>query len=294
MNTIYQWAFKFLLIISFNNTYATGIETADSLFAAGNFVEAGITYEKYIFENSNNDSLVANAILKKVNCYKSLQRYDLIYPLLYRTNKFKLNDSLIAIIHFEKALGCYLDHKFELAKESILPLLNMNTEPELDRASVILYSLTLNELNKWEESKINLLNYINRAPNISNETRDSLINEINTDYSKENIPKLKNLKKARLYSFIFPGAGQVYTGHAGRGLITLSLIAGSLVFSYANLIRELYLASAAGAYLVYTFYIGNINQLHAQVANTNKDKKFVANSALKRKLSLINYTLSKQ
>jgi hypothetical protein len=74
----------------------------------------------------------------------------------------------------------------------------------------------------------------------------------------------------------------------------LSLIAGSLVFSYANLIRELYLASAAGAYLVYTFYIGNINQLHAQVANTNKDKKFVANSALKRKLSLINYTLSKQ
>jgi phage-related minor tail protein len=32
LNTIYQWAFKFLLIISFNNTYATGIETADSLF----------------------------------------------------------------------------------------------------------------------------------------------------------------------------------------------------------------------------------------------------------------------
>jgi TM2 domain-containing membrane protein YozV len=282
------------LIISFNNVRASGVESADSLFAAGNYFEAGILYEKYIYDNFNNDTLVASTLLKKVNCYKSQQRYDLIYPLLTRTNKLQLTDSLIAIIQFEKALGCYLDHKFELAKESILPVLNMNTGIELDRAAVFLYCLTLNELGKWEESKLSLLSYINRVPTISAELKDSLISEINMDYNKDRIPKLKNLKKARLYSFIFPGAGQVYTGNAGRGLITFSLIAGAFVFSYVNLIHELYFASAAGAYLVYTFYIGNINQLHSQVSNTNSYKKSEANTTLKRKLSLINYTLSKQ
>ena len=152
MITISWWVLGFLLIISSNNLFATSIEQADSLFSLSLYPDACIAYERIIYEHPEDEFIRANALLKKSYCYKAERNYFLIDNLLNRCNINGLNDTLKSQILFEQAFACYMNEKFTLAKSRILPVFNLNTTPELDKASVFLYSLILNELNSWDES----------------------------------------------------------------------------------------------------------------------------------------------
>jgi TM2 domain-containing membrane protein YozV len=252
------------------------------------YPDASIAYEQIVFDHQNDETIKAQALLKKSYCYKSEGKYSLIDNLLKRCDVNKLNDSIKALILFEQAFACYMDEKFELAKERILPVLNLNATPEMDKASVLLYSLILNELNCWEESKNNLVSFIKRT-DIKDETlRDSLIQEVNTMYQKKNIPHLKKVKTARLMSFIIPGSGQMYAGQPGKGLISLSLVALSSTFIYFNIVDQIYTSSAMGVYLFSFFYTGNVNQTHDMVKKRNNTKKNTTNTYLRKQITGLN------
>lgn len=261
---------------------------ADSLFQQKQYTEAGLAYERIAFENTGNEDIICVALLKKSNCLKAQQKYESINTVLLRCNLNVLNDSLKSKVYFERALSCYLSNNFKQAKELLQPLLSLNTTPALDNAAVFLYSLTLNELREWEGSKLNLLQYIKRIHGIDETKKAALTEQINTLYSKENIPKIKRLKKARILSAILPGAGQAYLGKTGRGVLNLSLVALSGVFVYANIINEIYIAAASGVYLTEAFYVGNINQ-NKRICRLRNDKKAdLANNEIRTKLAAIN------
>lgn len=294
MIIISGWVFVSLSIISSSKASATTFQQADSLYRLCLYPEACIAYEQIIYENPNNESIKANALLKKSYCYKAQHNYSLIDNLLSRCDINRLNDTLKAQILFEQSLACYLSENFTHAKERIQPLISLNTSSELDKASVILYSLILNELNCWEESKLNMVSYLKRAEIKDTKTRDSLMQVVNTMYQEKNIPKLKKIKTARTLSFILPGLGQAYTGKAGMGIVNLSLVALSGAFIYFNFVDEIYTSSAAGLYLFSYFYIGGINQLNKMVSKRNTTKKNEANAILRTQLVNINKTLNYQ
>jgi TM2 domain-containing membrane protein YozV len=279
------------LIISSNNLYAANFEHADSLFRLKLYPEACIAYEYIIFENPGNETIKALALLKKSSCYKAENNYALIDNMLNRCNVSDLNDSIKAQIFFARAWACYMNGNFEFAKDRILPIFNINTSPEIEKASVLLYSLILNEMGKWDESKNNLVSYINRIDIKDMNMRDSLLQEVNVIYQKNNIPTLKNIKTARTMSFILPGLGQTYAGKAGMGIISLSLIALSGTFIYYSIIDQIYASSAAGLYVFLYFYSGNITKLKPMVDNRNERKKEICNAALRIQLIKLNSQL---
>ena len=136
-----------------------------------------------------------------------------------------------------------------------------------------------------------MLQYIKRIPCIDEAKKAELTEEINAVYSTKNIPKEKSLKKARVLSTLFPGAGQTYLGKVGRGALNLSLVALSGVFVYANILQEVYLAAASGVYLTEAFYIGNINQ-NTRICKIRNDKKSIsANNNIRIKLAAFNAQL---
>lgn len=276
------------MIISSNNLCAASFEQADSLTRLGLYQEACIAYEQIIFENPGNEALKANALLKKSYCYKAENQYFLIDNLLKRCDINKLNDSLKIHILFDQAFACYMSENFQQAKERILPLLNLNTTPETEKATVFLYSLILNELMSCEESKNNLISYLKRAEVKNENIRDSLIQEVNTMYHKKNIPKIKKAKTARILSFILPGSGQAYAGKTGKGIVSLSLVALSGTFVYFNLVDQIYSSTAVGVYLFSYFYTGNVNQTRDMVKKRNSKKKNIANSFLRNQLTILN------
>ncbi|HOS47341.1 MAG TPA: hypothetical protein PLG57_01835 [Bacteroidia bacterium] len=280
--------FIFLSTSCFSSESDSLFAFADQLYQQKQYSDAGIAYERIAFENTGKEELVCIALLKKSACLKAMQKYEPINIVLQRCNLNAINDSLKARVYFERALSCYLSNNFDQSKKLLQPLLSLNVTPEQDKAAAFLYSLTLNELRDWEGSKMNLLQYIRRIPGADEAKKAALTSEINEIYSKNNIPRLKSLKKARLLSAILPGMGQAYLGKAGRGALNLSLIALSGVFVYANIINEIYVAAASGVYLTEAFYVGNINQ-NKRISRLRNDKKSdSANNQIRIKLAAIN------
>lgn len=276
------------MIVFSNNSSAATFGQADSLSHLRLYQEACVIYEQLIFESPGNESLKANALLKKSYCYKAEQKYSLIDNLLSRCDLNKLSDSIKAHILFEQAFACYMSENFSQAKKRILPVLNLNTTQEIDKASIFLYSLILNELDGWEESKNNLVSYLKRAELKDENLREALIKGVISIYQKKNIPKLKKIKTARIMSFILPGSGQTYGGKVGKGIISLSLVTLSGAFVYFNFVDQIYSSSAVGVYLFSFFYTGNVNQTIDIVKNRNYKKKNKANNYLKNQLVNLN------
>ena len=288
MITISWWDLGFLLIIFSNNLFASSIKQADSLFSLGLYPDACIAYERIIYEHPEDEFIKANALLKKSYCYKAERNYLLIDNLLNRCNINGLNDTFKSQILFEQAFACYMNEKFSLAKSRILPVFNLNTTPELEKASVFLYSLILNELNSWDESKKNLISFIKRTEIKDEKLRDNLIKEVDEMYQKKNIPKIRKLKFAKTLSFILPGSGQAYSGKAVKGLISLSLASLAGAFTYFNFVDEIYSSSAAGLFFFTYFYFGNVKQVTPIVNKRNTIKKNKCNAILRTQLINLN------
>ena len=285
---MWWWVFGFLLTVFSNNLYATSFEQADSLFRLRLYSEACVAYEQIVYENSGNESIKAKALLKKSYCYKAELNYSQIDVILSRCNVNELNDTIKSQILFERSFACYMTEKFAKAKEHILPIFNINSTPEIEKASTLLYSLILNELCEWDESKNNLISYLKRAELENNKQRDSLIQVVNIMYQKKNIPKLKKVKTGRLMSFILPGTGQTYAGKPQKGLVSLSLVALSGTFIYFNVVGQIYTSTAVGIYLFSYFYTGNVNQVKPLVEKRNNSKKNEYNAFLRSQLIKLN------
>ncbi len=266
------WVCGFLLIISLDKSSASSFREADSLFSAGLYHDAQIAYEFIAFENQDNELIIANALLKKANCLKAENHSDKVFQTLSRCKIDKLDDSLKANIYFEQSLSAFNAGNFNIARKTIEPLLSLNTNREMDLASVFLCSLILDELGEWAISKNNLISYLNRDTTISQSLKDSLKNNISLIYNPDLYPRLKKIKKARLLSMILPGSGQLYSGKPWKGVVAFGLVALSGAYVYYDIVSELYLAAAVGFYLGETFYVGNVNQVNAIIIKRNQHK----------------------
>ena len=294
MITTSWWVCGFLLIISSGNLYASRFSEADSLFSVGLYRDASIAYEQIAFAFSGNDSVIAEALLKKCNCLKAENHSEDIYHLLSRCKTTSLNDSLKAAVLFEQTLSAYLFGNYSVARKTIEPVLSLRTDPVMDLSSVFLYSLILDEQGEWATSKNNLASYFRRSEIISSSLRDSLLQELNVIYNPDLYPHLKKIKKARLLSMILPGTGQFYAGEITRGIVSLGLVALSGVYIYYDIIHELYVAGAAGFFLGETFYVGNVNQLNGIIIKKNQRKRNLFNATLSNQLSQLHKNIPAQ
>jgi tetratricopeptide (TPR) repeat protein len=245
---------------------------ADSLYNIQAYEMAALTYERIIYETTN-DIVFAKAALKKAACYKKLHRYELIENQLKRVALDKLPDTLVHAIFYEMALSNYLNSDYVNAETNINQLNFFVKDSSLKKESLYLEILILNELREWEAAKKCFQQYLyNHA--LSESKADQL-------YPIKTL-KLKNEKMAVRLSKLFPGIGQVYAGAFSEGLFSFVLNASFISLSMVNYLSGYYFTAGFIAFVpLPMFYSGGAAHAAFLVRKNNQLKIRIFNNTIK-------------
>ena len=261
------------------------VQLADSLFHAAQYEAAALEYEKCVFFNRN-DSIKEYAVSQRAYSFKNAGKYFDAYQNFLRLDTDNYTDSLKCVVNYQLGLMLYLSNYFVDADTYLQRNFNLPVSTSEYKKSILLDVLVLNELTKYSEARNKLMVYAsNYAPTA---LKDTIIFIVDTYYTKEQLPHLKSLSKARELSKILPGAGLFYIGKSGRALGNITFLLGSAAYTGINIYCGNYITSAtAGVHLMRLFYTGGINQLNVLVPLINYNRSRIFNDKIKSKLQCI-------
>lgn len=242
------------------------LQHADSLFKMELYAEAAIAYERSIYAADTNRTYYHEALLKKAFAYKATGQFSKAFLTLQRTDLLLLSDSVRWIVVYETILNAYLSGMMKEAERELLQIEHLNAKDTVRLNDFLfLKILVLNELQQWESAKQSFEKFLelHALPTaLSNEYYAFLKN-----------PKLKNPQKARTLSTFIPGAGQIYGGNIGQGLVSLGLQLGLLGFGAFQIWQGYYITGfASGLALLQAFYFGGIENAESATIRKNKEK----------------------
>jgi hypothetical protein len=248
---------------------AQALLVADSLMARQEYALAAAYYEKAIFDQNQASSddfrILTNQILhKKIQCQKALRTFEDAWQTAQRFDLNESNDTLQFKLRYEGALCGYLSQRYNEAFGQIQQTHFYIQDSSLTASLDVLEILTLNELERWTESKAVFSRYV---------TRNQL--KVNVGELYEFLKKKpKNPDKAQLLSFLMPGLGQVYAGYPLEGLSSAGLQALALGFGVYHVLNKYYLIGFfTGAGLFQTFYFGGARRASMMAEETNRKRK---------------------
>lgn len=262
---------------------------ADSLKQAGRYDYASIEYERAYFY-ADDVSTRAAALLRKAECLKAVEKFDMAEKCLMRMNYFGLADSMTYQARYEAALCAYLAGHFANAESQLMQLFIPGSvkNPQLTAGALPIYTLVLNELQKWEEAKQKFHEWVGFL-DLPSHAKDSLYDHIENLYSKKNQPKLKKQGTAKVLSSIIPGSGQVYAGYFWEGVANAFLQGTTLLLTAYGIYTGYYITSVVVSFgLFQKFYAGAIVRTEYLVEKKNYELTRKYNDALKKKIISIH------
>lgn len=246
---------------------------ADSLVAGGQSFEAGIAYERVLFEQP--DSLLyGQALTGKVNALKQQGRFSVAVQTLNSELTRNFPDSLLLALRQDQITCAYLAGQFENALSLLdrLPYLHPDrpTETPLTRAIRV---LSLNELQRWPEAAVAYRQILVQAG----------VDTTQTPYQQ--LPRLKSLEKAERLATFLPGGGQFYAGKPGEAILSLLIQVGGLYFGVTNFLAGYYLSAwGIGAATFGSFHWGGIRRSEVLVKQYNAQQTQRFNTVVKEQL----------
>jgi len=259
---------------------------ADSLFKNKLYSIAAIEFERAFFYAEDVEEK-NYSLLKKAECLKQLEKFELAEKCLMRINYFGISDTMVYTARHQTALCAYLSEHFTNAESQLLQMQLSVKDTNLTSASLPLFALVLNELQKWDEAKNVLLKYIKNS-SIKQTTKDSLKRETENLYQTKNYPKLKKANKAKVLASIIPGMGQVYAGYFWEGAANGSFQAIALLATAYGIYTGYYVTSAVVSFgLFQKFYAGAIVRTDFLVQKKNYKLLRNYNDKLKEKIIVL-------
>jgi len=251
------------------------------------------TCEKRIFfgyQNPDTFLIVSNLYTKTYvflalkNIPYALANYARLRPMLRTTNNLN-------VFFYNLSLLMFLNENPLTAKQFLdsITIKEPTDNPSLFFKYHLLNAFCFFEMNQPKLFKEELLTCINSDTLLSQESKikwkytiDSLINTFRYP---------KNLKKAKILSFLFPGAGYLYLNKASYFVTSFLLFSLSAAFIYYNIIWKCYFVSlTAGVFFIKTSYFSGINGLydvyHEKVVTKQKNQNKRIYSFI---LSKLNY-----
>lgn len=257
------------------------VKKADSLYAHALFYEAGNYYQKaaYYSVSPNNKT---NCILRKIDCLKQRGAFGEVDNIVSTMRTDNLNDSLLHQLLGQAALCSYLSNDFKKAESYLIMLeYNLSNKASLSDKS-LLYSLILNEQQRWDEAKLKVVDYINYTVTDS-VLKTAFFRQTDSLYSKNNYPKLKKPERAQLLSHVFPGLGQIYAGFPAEGLSSFALIVSSLALTGTAIYSHYYVSGIiAGDFLFGKLYIGGGKRADFLARKKNYQRVNKYNASIKK------------
>lgn len=238
------------------------------MFLTSNYYPAAVEYERNAFLSANNSERTI-ALLKKAECFKQMENFSEAEKITERIIYTNLSDTLIAEARYQSALCSYLSGNFSNAENHLLQMHSFIKDSSLTKNSLPLYSLVLNELQRWSEAKEKIIKAITISE-MKNAEKENLKKIVEKLYAPENYPHLKKLAKAQKMSAILPGLGQLYAGYFWEGAASSFLNAASLGLTGYFIYAKLYFTAATiGTSVFGKFYLGGSNRLEYLVAKKN-------------------------
>lgn len=254
---------------------------ADSLMKGHEYALAAVYYEKALFDQnqqvdtviSENFRLLTNTLLnQKIQCQKALRTFEDAWQTAQRFDLNEPNDTLQFKLRYEGALCGYLSQRYNEAYGQIQQTRFYTRDTTLTASLDVLEILTLNELERWTESKVIFARYVSR-------NRLTIQVDKLYDFLKK---KPKNPDKAQLLSFLMPGLGQIYAGYPKEGLISAGLQALSLGFGAYHVLNHYYWISFfSGASLFQALYFGGARRASIMTGETNQKRKVQNNQKIR-------------
>lgn len=245
---------------------------SDSLYAAEQYFEASIEYERLIFKTADQADL--NYLkYKKALCYKKLKEYDRALNTLQSIYFSNSKDSLYRFVSYEQSLCHYLNGDPARALWKIDEFFHRSRDTASFHFFMPIRILSLNDTKKWDEAKQSFLQYI-EIQEFETEKEEALENVVNNLYEEKNRPRMKSIKKAENWSRFIPGTGQIYAGRAGEGTVNFLINASVLTFAGFQVYNGFYITGyLAGLGFFNKTYHGGIKR--AGVLASYKNQKLM-------------------
>ncbi|HCE57693.1 MAG TPA: hypothetical protein DER09_07720 [Prolixibacteraceae bacterium] len=248
---------------------------ADSLFNSGNYFEASIEYEYLIFRAEQPENLNLFKY-KKALCYKKLNDFNrAINELQSAYFENPKEDTLYRFVCYEQSLCFYLNGEPQKALWKIDEYFHLNADSSLFFDFLPIRAICLNETFQWDEARKCLLAFV-QMQDLTTENKTELEHLIHELYHKKNVPKIRSVKKAELFSRIIPGTGQIYAGMTGEGIVNFLINASILAFTAHQAYNGFYITGyLAGLGFFNKTYHGGIKR--AEAIALQKNKELIAN-----------------
>lgn len=259
-------------ICSINNAQIPAA-TADSLFAAGQFLAARVAYERVLF-TATDPSAQFPAAIGKARCLKQQGLYALAVTFLNGQIQTDYPDSLRYQLRYEQILCAYLAGQFENTLSLYERLQYLHPHVPATPLLQCIRILALNELRRWPEAATA---YYDLATHVRTDTSQS------NPYRQ--LPRLKNEKKAKQLATFIPGGGQLYAGKPGEAALSLLIQSAGLYFGLTSFLQGYYLSAwGIGASLFGSFQAGGVRRTEVLVRQFNQRQAARFNAEARRLL----------
>ena len=251
----------------------SGLATADSLLATNQYFEAGIAYERVLFE-STDTAAIHKAVLGKVLSLKQLGRYSTAVTFINSQFSNGYPESVRYQLRYQQILCAYLAGQFENTRSLIERLPVEHPGAPYSPLLGCIRVLTLNELHRWPEAAVAYREAIARSG--ADTTQDDPYRQL---------PKLKKENKAQWLSTFLPGAGQLYAGKPGEAILSILVQSAGVYFGVTSFLNAYYLSAwGVGAALFGSFHAGGIRRAQALVRQYNQRQISAFNQRVKTQL----------
>lgn len=265
----------------------------DSLFGvatqyahAGNYSRAILEYERIIFLSGYQSYQQARARLEQARILKQTHHPEKALTTLLSTPLAGVNDTLRAKILYEAALCAYLSNDFETAEAQFRRMEHQLTDSTLYMPHQWLHTLILVQNGRYNKAQNVLQSVIKNSSILPAEKQQALIMRSDSLFHEESLPNLKDPERAMALSTFIPGAGQIYAGYTGEGLLNLGLHLASLsVAGYAGYHGFYITGYIAGLATFQKFYFGSRERAYNLAEEYNKKQLQQFNRQLNKLLT---------
>ena len=217
---------------------------------------------EFRFWEGTTDPIKLEALLNKADIYKALNLHEQALFELERAKKYCIDQNAFSVLNFEKMLHYFLSDKYNDASDISISV-NELEQIHKTKEYTTMKLFSLNESEKWGKCKQELLNKCS----IDDSTNKIKIEQLPTIYNY-----VSPAYCSRLSSFI-PGLGEIKAGYPVKGVTSLLINSGLLLFTGYNFYYGFYLTGIISGGLPLLKFYGGGKRLSERLAEEHNEKE---------------------
>ncbi len=229
---------------------------------------------------ASGDSGKTVLLLEKSQLYKSNRMYKEAAKEMDRTKKFTINDSLRALVNYEKALNYFLNGDYSYCTGIVIERKDINCIGR-KKEYTLMRLQALAESERWQQCKEELI-AANCCSDSASLTYVQQLPEVYNYITPEDCSRL---------SGYLPGLGAIKAGYPVKGITSFVIQAGLIAFTGYNFYGGYYITGSVSGVLPFLKFYSGGKRLSERLAEKHNQKE---KDNLKRKYSEIISKIASQ